>query len=76
MSIVPFTYGYDAMYGGCGTYAPLSYGGAYPAYGYGYGGYPATYGYGYGSYGGYGAYPYSRRQARHLRKAGVYPYAW
>ena len=67
MSIVPFGYGYDACYGaGWGAYP------AYTTYGYGYG-YPA-YGYGYG-YGGYGS-AYSRRDLRHMRKAGLSPYYW
>jgi hypothetical protein len=74
MSIVPFSYGYDSLY--CGGVTPYygattwgtTWGSVYPSYGYG-AAYPAT-------TVGYGYAPYSRRQARHLRKAGVYPYAW
>ena len=70
MSIVPYGWGYDSGcyggWGGWGSYYPSYYGGHYGGYG--------TWG-GYGTYGGYG-WPTSRRDRRHLRKAGVYPYAW
>ena len=78
MSIVPFAFGNTACYGGWGT----TYATAYPAYSY------VAPAYSYSTYAPLATYStiapvgvyssgFSRRDLRHLRKAGVYPaYSW